>query len=92
MVLALPQHLHVGVQRLDGVLALGQLPVQRVAVPLGVHRVQALHPPRLVLNADFHLLQGDLRLLYLAVDLLRQSLQSVSTGNTKTRDRLSMEE
>lgn len=80
VVLALAQHLHVGVQRLDGVLALRQLAVQGIAVPLGVHGVQALHPPRFVLNADLHLLQRDLRLLDLAVDLLRQPLQPVSTG------------
>lgn len=91
MVLALAQHLHIGVQRLDRVLALRQLPVQSIAVPLGVHRVQALHPPRLVFNANLNFLQGDLRLFDLAVDLLRQSLQSVSTVGVKTRRRVKCE-
>lgn len=85
VVFALPQHLHVWMQRFDGVLTLCQLPAQGVAVTFGVHGMQTLHSPRFILDTDFYLLQSDFRLFDLSVNLLRQSLKSISTRYDRLR-------
>lgn len=88
VVFPVAEDLDVGVQGLDRILALSQLSVQGITVSFGIHGVESLHSSRLVLDADLDLLQSDLGLLDLAVNLLRQSLESVGTGvnNIKIRE------
>lgn len=75
-------------QRLNGVLTLRQLPIQGITVTFGVHGMQALHSPRFILDTDFYLLQGDFRLFDLSVNLLCQTLKSVSTRYGQLRNQL----
>ena len=76
-------------QRFDGVLTLRQLPAQGVTVTFGVHGMQTLHSPRFILDTDFYLLQSDFRLFDLPVNLLRQSLKSISTRDDRLKKTIS---
>lgn len=77
MVLVILENLDVGVKVPDGVLALAEVVVDGVAVPLRVHRVQTVHASGLVFDADLHLFEGDLSVLDVASDLFGKTLKSV---------------